>query len=242
MKTVEEHYASHLAPIYEWMIGGMEAAFAEGESELEALGLPASKVDAVLDLGAGPGAHAIPLARRGAQVTAVDTSEILLGSLRAASENLPLQTVTSDLMRFLQYDAKRYAAILCMGDTLTHLRNWDEVAALLDSAYRALLPGGRLVLGFRDYTTELRGEQRFIPVRADDRRIMTCFLEFEESAVRVHDMLHERSAQGWQTRVSVYRKLRLEPERVQRALHDLGFTVRREMGFRGMIRLIASKE
>ena len=77
MTTVTEHYANHLAPIYLWMAGGPEAALQAGTAEIEALNLPLTDGAAVLDLGAGFGMHAIPLARRGARVTAIGSQRRL---------------------------------------------------------------------------------------------------------------------------------------------------------------------
>lgn len=53
-------------------------------------------------------------------------------------------------------------AIVCMGDTLTHLPARDDVSRLLSEAYGALRPGGRLVLAFRDLTEELTGTDRSV--------------------------------------------------------------------------------
>jgi hypothetical protein len=97
------------------------------------------------------------------------------------------------------------------------------------------------VVTFRDYSVPLLGDERFIPVRSDDTRILTCFLEYEPEAVVVHDVLHQRTAQGWQTRVSHYRKLRLSPEHLIGSLQYGGFNVRREAGTRGMVRLVAQR-
>jgi hypothetical protein len=97
------------------------------------------------------------------------------------------------------------------------------------------------VVSFRDYSVPLVGDQRFIPVRSDDTRILTCFLDYEPEAVVVHDILHERTTNGWQTRVSHYCKLRLSPESLLASLQSHGFDVRREAGMRGMIRLVARK-
>ena len=55
MKTVIEHYESHLAPVYTWMAGGFDAATGRGKAELEAVcRCPAEGLSAV-DLGAGFG-------------------------------------------------------------------------------------------------------------------------------------------------------------------------------------------
>jgi len=78
MTSVTEHYAKHLAPIYLWMAGGSVAAIEAGTAEIEALNLPLTPGAVVIDLGAGFGMHAIPLARKRARVTAINTSIELL--------------------------------------------------------------------------------------------------------------------------------------------------------------------
>jgi SAM-dependent methyltransferase len=241
MKTVQEHYAEHLAPIYLWTMGGAEIAFALAESELDALSLPARKGDPVLDLGAGFGMHTIPLARRGADVTAVDTSAELLDSLQAMAGELSLRTVNNDLIGYLRSTREQYAAILCMGDTVTHLKSVSDVHELFDEAHRTLSPGGTFVLTFRDYTAELLDEQRFIPVKADDTRIHTCFLEYAGSTMAVHDIVHGRTQAGWQTKVSAYVKLRLAPDDLLASLSCTGFVACKETGLRGMVRLVATR-
>ena len=55
----------------------------------------------------------------------------------------------------------------------------------------------------------------------------------------VHDILHERGGDAWETRVSSYRKLRLSPDRVVGSLETSGFDVRREAEARGMVRVVA---
>lgn len=239
MTTVTEHYANHLASIYVWMAGGAEAALQAGTAEIEALNLPLEDGAAVFDLGAGFGMHAIPLARRGARVTAVDTSSELLRELERLAGNLPIQAVNDDLLAFRSHVTEKPSAILCMGDTITHLPDRVAVKSLIESACIALPPGGLFVVSFRDYSVPLLEDRRFIPVRSDDDRILTCFLEYEPEALVVHDILHQRTPQGWQTRVSHYRKLRLSPEQLIAGLRSSGFSVRSETGMRGMVRLVA---
>jgi 2-polyprenyl-3-methyl-5-hydroxy-6-metoxy-1,4-benzoquinol methylase len=239
MQPVRDHYASHLAPIYAWMCGGMEAALTRGDAELDALGLAPHATRHAVDLGAGFGMHSIPLARRGFEVLAIDSSAELLWELEALAAGLQVRAVEDDILKFREHLAAAPQVILCMGDTLAHLSDEQAVEALFAQVAAALAPGGIFVSSFRDYTTPLEAERRFIPVRSDADRILTCFLEYEASHVNVHDLVHEREGSAWRQRVSAYRKLRLSPDRVVVALDRAGFQVRRQAGLSGMVRLVA---
>jgi SAM-dependent methyltransferase len=240
---MRDHYAGHLAPIYSWMCGGAEAALARGEAELDALGLMPRATHRALDLGAGFGMHSIPLARRGFDVLAIDSSAELLRELRtlAAAAHLNVETVEGDILAFRKHLVEAPEVILCMGDTLTHLSDMQAIESLFADAAAAIAPGGSFVLSFRDYTAALEGERRFIPVKSDAGRILTCFLEYEDGYVRVHDLVHERDGEAWRQRVSAYRKLRLSPDWVSAALERSGLQVRREAGLSGMVRMVAAK-
>ena len=93
----------------------------------------------------------------------------------------------------------------------------------------------------RDYSEPLREDRRFIAVRSDADRILTCFLEYEPGTVVVHDIVHERTPAGWQMRVSHYRKLRLSPAYLATCFESSGFNVHCETGMRGMVRLVAQR-
>jgi SAM-dependent methyltransferase len=237
--SVAEHYERVLSPVYAWMAGGAEAAITAGGVELEALNLALAPRARVVDLGCGFGMHAIPLARAGARVLAMDTSAHLLAELTRLAGDLDIETVQDDLLSFRAHLKEKAAAVFCMGDTLTHLPEHTNLDFLVQEVAEALAPAGWFVLSFRDYSQPLLDDQRFIPVRSDERRILTCFLEYEEDTVVVHDILHERGGDAWETSVSSYRKLRLSPDRVIGSLETSGFEARREAGVRGMVRVVA---
>jgi len=226
------------------MAGGVDAAIGRGALEIEAIDMPGpgqSGSDIAVDLGAGFGMHAIPLARRGHRVIAIDSCTALLDELRSRAEGLSVDVVGGDLQQFRQYVAGKVRAIFCMGDTLTHLDSRDAVVRLVTDVAAALDADGVFITTFRDYSTALSGPQRFIPVRSDDDRILTCFLEYSDDTLTVHDILHERAGSQWTMQVSSYRKLRLTPDWVVRCLESQGLSVLREPGMAGMIRLIARK-
>jgi SAM-dependent methyltransferase len=242
MTAVSEHYANHLGPVYVWMAGGLESALERGAAEIKVLSLAPAGSGCAVDLGAGFGMHAIPLARRGFSVLAIDTCSTLLKELKEHSGGLPIAPVDDDLLRFAAHLDGEAELVLCMGDTITHLPTTEAVNELIGKVSDALRPGGQFILTFRDYSSPLEGEQRFIPVRSDENRILTCFLEYADRYVTVHDILHERQDKDWKLSVSSYKKLRLSPSRLENALQSAGLETRREPGQSGMVRIIARKE
>jgi 2-polyprenyl-3-methyl-5-hydroxy-6-metoxy-1,4-benzoquinol methylase len=239
-KTVDDHYTDHLGPVYTWMIGDMDAAFSRSDAELDALPLPSKVGGTAVDLGAGFGLHAIPLARRGFRVVAIDSYDPLLKELESRKGSLPIRTVNADLLAFRAHIGEAIDVIVCMGDTLTHLPTLSCVESLLGDVAASLSPGGLFASTFRDYVSApLQGDARFILVRSDAERILTCFLEYADTTVTVHDLLHQREGGAWRLRASSYPKLRLSPEWVVERLSSLGLSVRRDTAPAGMIRITA---
>jgi hypothetical protein len=235
MTTSQHHYDKHLGPIYAWSAGGFDAALQRGNEELTALAAFPAYTDFAVDLGAGFGMHA--LARNGYDVLAIDSCKGLLNELLISSDTLPIQCVTDDLANFKQYLKTAPELILCMGDTLTHLDNRESVKSLIAMISEALCDGGCFVTSFRDYTVELKNESRFIPVRSDEDRILTCFLEYSDAMVKISDLLHEKRDGVWDLSISSYYKLRLSPEWVMNVMEAHGFSVKRSTGLSGMVRL-----
>jgi 2-polyprenyl-3-methyl-5-hydroxy-6-metoxy-1,4-benzoquinol methylase len=240
-KTVDDHYANHLGPVYTWMIGDIDAAFSRSDRELDVLPQPSNTGGTAVDLGAGFGLHAIPLARRGFTVAAIDSYEPLLKELADRAGSLPIRTIHANLLAFRSLAPQPLDAIVCMGDTLTHLPNEASVESLFGDVAASLGPGGIFIATFRDYfSAPLQGDARFILVRGDEERILTCFLEYADTTVTVHDLLHQREGGSWRLSASSYPKLRLSPNWVVERLSSLGLSVRRDTAAGGMVRVAAA--
>ncbi|HEX3948822.1 MAG TPA: class I SAM-dependent methyltransferase [Steroidobacteraceae bacterium] len=242
MHTSATHYETHLGPVYAWMLGDLDAAFARSSAEIADLPLPKASGVAV-DLGAGLGLHSVPLALRGFEVIAIDNCRVLLDELLRRRGDLKVTTHNADLLDFRALLKGQPQVIVCMGDTLTHLPELAAAETLLAEVAAILPHHGVFAATFRDYAGRtLQGEQRFIPVRADEERILTCFLEYGEEHVVVHDLLHEKQRDGrWRQSISSYPKIRLAPEWVAAKLSGLGFAVKRDITAGGMTRIVATK-
>lgn len=189
MSDVAKHYETLLARHYCWMVGTeFDAKAAEQQGLLEELGVKGN--GPAIDLGCGPGYQALALARLGfSPVCAVDSSETLPNELAGHAQGLAIERVHADIRALKKFSGPETAsAIVCMGDTLTHLHSLAEISQLLADAHQTLKPGGSLALTFRDLSIERSGLDRFLPVRADADRIMICMLEFESNHVVINDL------------------------------------------------------
>jgi len=241
-KDVELHYDVHLAEHYSWLFGGLPERVAENRALFEELGLRSDTKARALDIGAGSGFQSIPLAQLGYAVTAVDLSAKLLGELTRNAGDLPVETIRKDILDcIVDMPSKSFAVCVCMGDTLTHLGSFGDVQRLMREVNRVLAPGGTFVVAIRDYTRELRGDARFIPVRADERTVFSCFLEYEGDHVRVYDVIHSRADLGWDMRVSSYKKLRIAPDWLEKRAGETGFEVVTNDTSHGMFTLVLRK-
>jgi SAM-dependent methyltransferase len=241
MASVKEHYDNLLASCYSWLCGGSDLKLKENRAFFQDHGIRPVLSAAAVDLGAGSGFQAIPLAEAGFEVTAIDVSSKLLAQLNKTAGKLPIRTVQADLLNFTEFSPENTELIVCMGDTLTHLNVLADVKELIDRVYGALAQGGLLILGFRDMTVELTQLDRFIPVRSDSKRIFTCFLEYEKNHVKVHDIIYEKTDDQWRMKKSYFRKLRIASRWVRERLSKAGFQVEKVDTANGMITIFARK-
>jgi SAM-dependent methyltransferase len=100
----------------------------------------------VLDVGCGPGRHALALARRGIDVVGVDLSEDFVALARdaAAAEKLPARFEVGDVRELAA--GTGYDAVLCLCQGGFGLLGGRDEARAFERIAAAVGPGGRLAL------------------------------------------------------------------------------------------------
>lgn len=238
----KRHYEEHLADYYSWIFGGYEQNIAANRDFFTANRVTPMGSGVAIDLGAGSGFQAIPLGRLGFRVSAVDFSRRLLAELAERIESEQIEILESDILQFSAYSGRKPELITCMGDTLTHLPDIEAVESLITNCHRELIPGGKLILSFRDLSFELKGVERFIPVRSEAYRVFTCFLEYKSDYTIVYDIINELNESKWQQRVSSYKKLRISEEQIRKILIDKGMIIEVQEKEQGPVTFIARKK
>jgi SAM-dependent methyltransferase len=239
--TAKEHYDQHLGDFYSWMVGDFDAKQKEHQQFLEANGLFPHANAIALDLGAGHGIQSVSLAKLGYTVKAIDFKKQLLSELKRNTQQLSITSFEDDIRQVKKYDYPKPELIICWGDTLTHLGSLAEIRQFIIDCCELLTEGGELILSFRDYSTALLGDQRFIPIKSDDTKILTCCLDYEADRVRVTDLLQVRTENGWQQKVSSYYKVCLPPKEIEETIAGCGLNITFNEVVNRMTTLIATK-
>jgi SAM-dependent methyltransferase len=112
----------------------------------------------VLELAAGPAAHAIEFAGRGCKVTAVDLSPVMCSyaSRRAHGAGVDLDTVEADMVRF-RIPRRRFDLAIVMLDSASHILDLDRMVSHLRGVGTHLVPGGLYVMEMAHPTEFLAG-------------------------------------------------------------------------------------
>jgi glycine/sarcosine/dimethylglycine N-methyltransferase len=132
-------------------------ARAESEGQFFIDVLRARGKQTVLDVATGTGFHSVRLTEAGFNVTSADGSAAMLAKAfgNAAARGLILKTVQAD-WRWLNRDIQgKYDAIICLGNSFTHLHEEQDRRRALAEFYAALKHDGMLILDQRNYDTML---------------------------------------------------------------------------------------
>jgi 2-polyprenyl-3-methyl-5-hydroxy-6-metoxy-1,4-benzoquinol methylase len=239
--TVKEHYHYHLGKLYSWMAGDFQLKCNEFKQVLIGNNIVPFSNKVAVDLGCGHGVQSIPIAETGFKVLAVDFNQDLLNELKENAKGLDITAINDDIRR-VKHFANNPALIVCCGDTLCHLDNAREIQTFITDITNTLDHRGITILSFRDYATALTGADRFIPVKSDEHKILTCVVEYEEDFIQVTDLLHERTGNLWKQKVSSYKKVRLLSSDVVKYLEESGMKIIFNQPLNRLITIIAIKE
>ncbi len=150
-----------------------ESQFHEASEQLDALlALAAVDAEKILDLGCGPGRHALPLADRGFDVTGVDLSAHLLkiAADKAKAQDKRPELVRADMREFTTDGA--FDLVISMWSSFGYFEDPEDDIQVLANCYQNLREGGAFLLDIvgKEYVT--RNLQPVHLTEFDDERIL----------------------------------------------------------------------
>jgi ubiquinone/menaquinone biosynthesis C-methylase UbiE len=206
----------------------------DDKDNVDFFGKWASEVDEILDIGAGTGRIAIPIARRGTSVWCVEPSAAMIREFRKKIER---HEEIRNMITLIQADAASFSLdrafpVAIMSGSYDHLLDDSERHGALSNIARHLLSGGRLVfdvgLGFMgDSALRPAGEKtvgdavhkRFVGRKVLPDGTMKFDLAFETYRNgRLTDRIEQESFAATTDR-----------ETIRQALEKAGFRIEREL-------------
>ncbi len=142
-----------LACDYHWLYSDRgltgEPAIEENEDVLRPIG----KEMRILDCSAGIGTLTLALARRGFRVIGTDASKGMIDQAVSAAEraglNVPLLRSTWEELP--EHFAEEFDLVFCLGNSLGHCRDSEEMLRSLRGMRKVLRSGGRLIVQSRNW-------------------------------------------------------------------------------------------
>jgi predicted RNA methylase len=238
---IRSHYDALLARNYVWMAGGWKSNCERNHRFFSENTISPAGSNVAIDLGAGCGFQAVPLAEAGFCVIAVDFCRQMLDILLQHAKTLPIRAVHADISSFGSWAGQKPELISCMGDTLTHLPDQETVRSLIRQCLSELSSGGKLIISCRDYSRDPAGSTFIIPVQRDADRIFLCRLDYDVGQVRVTDILYTRESRTWERVSGTYTKIRIGPDLLEEMMTDAGFTIAVRENGNGIITIIGQK-
>ena len=153
----QQEYIEQFADRWDRLIDWQARAKAEGDFFVRLLREHGAK--RVLDVATGTGFHSIRLLQEGFDVVSADGSPNMLARAfkNARDQGLLLRTAQAD-WRFLNRDIHgQYDAVICLGNSFTHLFRERDRRKSLAEYYAVLKHNGLLILDHRNYDRLLEG-------------------------------------------------------------------------------------
>ena len=121
-------------------------------------------IRSVIDLGCGSGEHSRFLAAEGYSVVGLDRSDSMLA--KASEQPLPLnlQFLRGDLQDLSTVVENRFGAAICLGNTLVHLTEEEDLRRAVAGVAKILEDNGVLLFQILNYEPVFEGTVRHLPL------------------------------------------------------------------------------
>ncbi len=173
----EDHTSYDTTPFYDAVVDHYQLFYRDWLAAVEREGMTLRRAlgtlrgQKVLDASCGIGTQTLALAKLGCRVTASDINASMLEKARENAAQAKVGSITFVQAGFLDLRTTvngTFDAIITKGNALPHLLTDAELTQALFTFRDLLKPGGKLIIGIRDYDTILEDRIRFVPGQFHD--------------------------------------------------------------------------
>lgn len=151
---------------YERLSKYYDVIFKTGDAQMELIQSVVEPGKRILDIGCGTGTYSIPLAKLGYQMVALDYDQSMVDKLRGKAEafGLHIESFARDMMGLDDLIEDAYDGILCIGNTLPHLEDMNQVEAFLKIVNKKLSDDGVFIIQTVNYDRVYKNDVTKLPL------------------------------------------------------------------------------
>ena len=151
---------------YEELSKYYDIVFPLGQPQLKFIRERLQGKEDILDLAAGTGNYSIALAKEGYKVVAVDLDEEMVKKINVKNERegTKVRPYALDMKEIHVLGSDSFDAVICIGNSLVHLENIEEIRDSLHKMYKLLRHLGMIVLQIVNYDRILKYDVKELPL------------------------------------------------------------------------------
>lgn len=210
-------FYKNLAPVYHHVFPvGNKAIFLNSHFKHDAK---------LLDVGSADGrvAKALDDMKCGYKITGIDLSEELIDvskDVAKGSDNIHIIKLDMNHLSSI-FPANSFEGIYCIGNTLVHLDNLNQISKVLSDLYKILATGGKLILQILNYEKILNEQITELPLIDNDQISFIRKYEFINEKINfISTLTLKNSGLSLESSTELFP---LTQKHLKKALRDCGF-------------------
>ncbi len=184
----------------------------------------------VLDCACGPGRHAVALAAEDFDVSGIDASPEMVERARKHSreKGIEIDLFTGRLESLTETVSTLFDAVVCLGNSLSALDDFDTLETVIGQFARVLVPGGLLLTQTVDFSVVAPDSVNPSPLRRivdgeTEHYFIKSFVRVGEQ-VLIHWAILQKSNGQWSSDVSLRAINSIEPAFLRELVVRSGFS------------------
>lgn len=190
---------------------------------------------AILDIACGVGSDVLELNKRGHHARGLDLEANMIGRAKELSEsqNIQAEFLTGSMLELEEiYGERKFATILCTGNSLVHLPTKEQIRDFIQQAYGQLEEKGALIMQIINFDRILDDKVKALPTIHNEDDQIEFIRDYEHVGDRI--MFRTRLTARGKEYTNEIVLLPLRQQELEEMLVEAGFSSREYYGsFKG---------
>lgn len=141
-----------------------DIVFKKDETTVNFLKKGLSSNNEILDLACGTGTYAIEIAKDGHHVIGIDLDADMIEKAKIKALNYSAEFYCEDMRKFRKVtEDKLYDRIFCIGNSLVHLKDKNEIRIFIETIYDSLKEDGSMIIQIINYDRIIDNGVTYLP-------------------------------------------------------------------------------